>query len=138
MRVTLSRRGDYAVRAVFDLACRYPEQRKAGEIASAMGIPRTFLSQVLADLVRAGVLQAHAGPKGGYRLRRSPEEINLLEVVEAAEGVLELTECVLRGGPCSWNDHCAVHEFWTAAQEAFGSQLAATSLADFAKAAPPP
>ena len=136
MRVTLSRRGDYAVRAVFDLACRYPEQRKAGEIAAAMDIPRTFLSQVLSGLVKAGVLQAFAGPKGGYRLRRPPAEISLLEVVEAAEGTLELTECVLRGGPCSWNDRCAVHEVWVEAQEAFGSQLARTSLADFATAAP--
>ncbi len=138
MRVTLSRRGDYAVRAVFDLARRYPEQRKAGEIAAEMDIPRKFLSQVLADLVRADLLQAFAGPKGGYRLRLAPAEITLREVVEAAEGELELTRCVLRGGPCGWDDRCAVHEIWVEAQEAFGARLAATTLADFAEVAPAP
>ncbi len=130
MRVTLTRKGDYAVRAVVAIAAAHPHRRKAGDISATMAIPRTFLSRVLATLVSSGVLDAAAGPSGGYTLTRPPEEITLLEVVEAAEGPLELTECVLRGGPCAWEDRCAVHDTWLQAQEAFGARLAATSLAD--------
>jgi Rrf2 family protein len=130
MRITLTRRGDYAVRAMYDLAASHPRRRKAGEIAAAMDIPRTFLSRVLAGLARSGLLDAVAGPSGGYVLSRSPAEISLLEVVEAAEGKLALTECVLRGGPCAWEDTCAIHDTWVEAQQAFAARLADTSLED--------
>ncbi|MCB2222544.1 MAG: Rrf2 family transcriptional regulator [Actinobacteria bacterium] len=130
MRITLTRRGDYAVRAAFDVASHHPQRRKAAQIAASMDIPRAFLSRVAALLTAAGVFEAAAGPRGGYTLAGSPSAISLLDVVEAAEGPLDLTECVLRGGPCSWEDRCAVHDTWAAAQETFRSSLASTSLAD--------
>jgi Rrf2 family protein len=94
-----------------------------------MELPPSFTQQVLGLLARAGIAETKAGRGGGYRLARSPRRIAMLEVVEAAEGPLANERCTLRGGPCRWDDHCAVHETWTRAREALRAQLSRTSLA---------
>lgn len=134
MRVTLGRKGDYAVRAVLDLA-RHTDggrRRKTREIAGATAVPENYLPQILADLVGAGLVVSMPGRDGGYTLARVADGISLLAVIEAVEGAVELTECVLVNGPCGWDSECAVHRFWSAAQDAFRQQLAATSFADIA------
>ena len=124
MQASLGRKGDYSVRAVLDLARHHGDRRKAREIAGEMDIPLRYLTQILAMLVQHGLLDALAGPSGGYTLARPPEEITLLEVVEAAEGPIKLEQCVLRGGPCSWEESCPVHIPWAQAQNALAARLA--------------
>jgi Rrf2 family protein len=134
MQITLSSKGDYAVRAVLDLAKAYGRRRKAREIAEAMLIPQNYLAIILAELVRADVLVASAGKDGGYMLARPPREISLLDVVEIAEGSVSLEQCLLRGIPCGERGYCAVHEAWSAAQTALTTKLARTSFAQLARA----
>ena len=134
MQTILGRKGDYAVRAVLELSRRWGTgRRKSREIAEVMSIPRKYLPQILAALVRAELLSASAGPDGGYELTRPPRDISLLDVIEAAEPAAELTECVLRGGPCQYNGVCAVHEHWLVAQLALSDRLAATTFAELAQ-----
>ena len=65
MQVAMGRRGDYSVRAVLDLARHYEGgRRKARQIAVHQDIPRQYLPQILAPLVRAGLIDAVAGPDG--------------------------------------------------------------------------
>lgn len=134
MQVTLGRKGDYSVRAMLELTRRHGfGRRKALEIAEATAIPRNYVAQILANLVRHDLLHAVAGRAGGYELVRPPEAISLLEVVDAAEGTLSLRNCVLRGSACSADGVCAVHGFWLEAQAAFAERLAATSFAQLAE-----
>ena len=135
MQASLSRKGDYSVRAVLYLARHHEDRRKSREIAQEMDIPARYLTQILASLVQHDLLTAMAGPSGGYCLARPPEEISLLEIVEAAEGPIGLDRCVLQGGPCSWENSCPVHIPWARAQEAMAEQLASTSFADLVAAA---
>jgi Rrf2 family protein len=132
MQMRLGKRTDYAVRAVLSLARTWqPGQplRKARQIAAEMAIPEKYLPQVLAALVRGGLVESVTGPDGGYRLSASPDRVSLLQVVEAVEGPLESSECVLRGGPCHWEGRCAIHEHWSGAQEAMRDRLRATTFA---------
>lgn len=134
MRITLGSKGDYSVRAVLDLARSHGlSRRKAREISDKMDIPRKYLPQVLGDLVKAGLVESVAGPGGGYSLARSPRDISLLEVVEAAEGPVQRSRCLLRGGPCHWDDACALHAAWAEAQDKMVAQLAKTTLARLAR-----
>ena len=132
MRLELGRRADYGIRATIDLARHHHEgvRRKARQIADEMEIPPTFVAQVLADLVRAGFVTSTAGPSGGYTLSRPPAEITLLAVVRAVNGEPGSSVCVLRGGPCRWDDFCAVHVPWYRAQQAMIEQLEATTFAE--------
>jgi Rrf2 family protein len=135
MDLTLSRTADYAVRAAISLAEAWGDgYRTIREVAEEMELPPSFTPQVLGLLARAGIAESRAGRGGGYRLARSPRCITMLEVVEAAEGPLANERCTLRGGPCRWDDQCAVHETWTQAQEALRRQLTRTTLAKIAAA----
>ncbi|HZD79344.1 MAG TPA: Rrf2 family transcriptional regulator [Actinomycetota bacterium] len=131
MNLTLSRRGDYVVRAAICLAGAWDGNgayRKIREVADEMELPLSYTPQVLGTLARAGLAEAKAGREGGYRLTRSPEQISLLEVIEAAEGYLVSERCPLRGGPCRWDDTCAVHPTWIKASEAIRKVLSKTTL----------
>jgi Rrf2 family protein len=135
VQVTLSNKGNYGVRAILDLAHAYGgPRRKAREIAQMMRVPQNFLAIILAELVRAGLLNATAGKEGGYTLARPPRGISLLEVVEAVEGPIVLTECLLRGISCGQDGYCAAHEAWSSAQSALMARLARVSFADLARA----
>ena len=130
MRVELTRRGDYAVRAMVFLAGRGAGHASGSIIAGATGVPAGFLPQVMGDLVRAGLVTNRRGRSGGYGLARPAREVSLLAVVEAVEGDARRRRCVLRGGPCRRDGTCAVHDTFFAAQEALLGTLAGTSLAD--------
>lgn len=130
MELSLGRRADYAIRATLDLAHHPGQLRKAREIGEAMAVPTSFLPQILAQLVRAGISSSTAGPRGGYGLAKPAADVSLLDVVVAVDGEVGATECVLRGGPCRWDDMCAVHLPWAQAQRAMTEELAATSFAD--------
>jgi Rrf2 family transcriptional regulator, iron-sulfur cluster assembly transcription factor len=136
MDLALTRRGDYAVRAALCLAKWAGDGRyvKIREVARAMALPASYTPQVLRLLADAGLAEARAGRDGGYRLTRPPDQVPLLEVVEAAEGSFTLERCILRGGPCHWEQACAVHAAWSAAVQACRDQLARTTLADLVAA----
>jgi Rrf2 family protein len=130
MRMELTKRGDYGVRAMLALA-RAPDGSvvSARRIADAMDIPVRFLPQVLGDLSRAGLVEATTGRSGGYRLTRSASEVSLLEVIEAVEGDSRRQTCVLRGGSCGLDGFCDVHPVFFAGQEALLATLDEASLA---------
>lgn len=132
MNMTLSKRGDYVVRSALALARAHGEGqgRKIREVVAEMAVPQTYASQILADLVRAGLATSKAGRDGGYRLARRPEDTTLLEVVEAGEGPLHAERCALGDGPCRWEAVCPLHETWRAATAALREVLARTTLAD--------
>jgi Rrf2 family protein len=130
VELSLGRRADYAIRATLDLAHHPEGLRKAREIGEAMAVPTSFLPQILAQLVHAGIATSTAGPRGGYGLARPASDISLLDVVIAVYGEVGATQCVLRGGPCRWEDMCAVHLPWAQAQRAMMAELDATSFAD--------
>lgn len=131
MNMTLSKRGDYVVRSALCLARAYESgsYRKIREVVDAMGVPQTFASQILAELVRAEIATSKAGKNGGYRLTRAPESITLLEVVEAGEGPLRTERCALGEGPCRWDQVCPLHETWVTAIAVLRNTLAESTLA---------
>lgn len=132
MRVQLTSAGDYAVRAMLDIARHHPEVRTNREITEAMDLPRNFLSRILGTLVRHGILRSSAGPVGGYTLARPPDEITLLEVIEAVEGPVAADECLLGGGSCGWIQVCPLHETWSEAKGDFTSRLGDTTFGGLA------
>lgn len=131
MRLELTRRGDYAVRAMLALAARDPGAPTSGrEIATEMGIPVGYMARVMGELVGAGLVESSTGRSGGYALARSAASIDLLTVIEAVEGDSRRTACVLRGGPCGRDGHCQVHDVFFAAQDALLQRLRGVSLAE--------
>ena len=99
-----------------------------------MSIPARFLPAVMSDLVRAGLVEGRTGRTGGYRLRRPAGSISLLDVIDAVEPEPEPRRCVLRGGPCGRDGHCAVHDAFTGARTSMFERLAEVTLEDVSAA----
>jgi Rrf2 family protein len=115
----ITRQADYALRAMLYLAREYPnkDQRAAtSKIAEEQEIPASFLAKIISQLSIAGLIQTSRGAKGGVRLARKPEEISLLDVVEAIDGPISLNECVDDPSVCSFGDNCPIHDVWCEAK----------------------
>jgi Rrf2 family protein len=130
MRMELTKRGDYGVRAMLALA-RSPAGQllSVRRIAEEMAIPVRFLPQVMGDLAAAGLVRAETGRSGGYRLAKPADQVSLLDVIEAIEGDGRRRSCVLRAGPCGLDGFCDVHDVFFAAQDALLDTLAGARLA---------
>ncbi|MDA8102354.1 MAG: Rrf2 family transcriptional regulator [Nitrospiraceae bacterium] len=135
MNVTLSRRGDYVVRAAICLSRAFQEGKgcKIREVADQAAIPASFAPQVMADLVRSGLATSRAGRNGGYRLARDPADISVLEVIEAGEGEIHSDLCAMGEGPCYWENVCPLHESWREALHSFRKGLSGSTLASLAQ-----
>lgn len=99
------------------------------EIARRTDIPERLVRQVMGQLVRAGLVQARLGRRGGYWLAENGGAIAILAIVEAVEGDARRQRCVLSGAGCDAADRCQVHDIFANAQEALISRLAKASLA---------
>ena len=132
MRLELTKRADYAIRAALALAAREGEWLSATRIAEDQDVPVRFLGVVMGDLARAGIVAGLPGRAGGYRLARPATDIHLLSVVEAVEGDSRRERCVLRGGPCGISGVCSVHEVFAAAQAELLERFSGTTLAALA------
>ena len=83
----ISAKGEYAIKAVLDLAMHYgSELIPIQDISARQAIPPRYLEQVLLAMKRAGLLTSKRGSSGGYHLTRPPEEITVGAVLRAVEG----------------------------------------------------
>ena len=99
----LSQRTRYAARALQHLADRYGEGPiQLGEIVAAQNIPAKFLTVILSEMKRAGLVDTMRGKVGGYWLARPPEEITYGDIVRLTRGSLALVPCAsrLNHAPC--------------------------------------
>ena len=128
----ITRQADYAVRAVLYLAQLGPDRRAAtSQIAEEQQIPPSFLAKIVSQLSVAGLLQTSRGARGGVSLARSPEEISLLEVVEAIDGPILLNECVSVNGACVFGDTCPMRPVWCDTQAELVGRLRAMTFDRF-------
>lgn len=87
---------EYAIRAVVLLASESEGEAVGNKVlAERAQIPPSYLSKVLQGLARAGIVESRRGVRGGFRLRHSPDQITLLDVVTAVEPLPRLKTCPL-------------------------------------------
>ena len=132
----LSRKSDYALRAVIYLARISPDRYgRVSEIAKAKDIPQAFLAQILPILANRGVVKSQQGAHGGYALARAPGEISFLEVIESVEGPLKLNKCVDgHHDDCTILDSCEMLHVWNQAQGQMVGFLRSVTMADMINA----
>jgi Rrf2 family protein len=133
----LTRAADYAVRVMIHMAGLPPGTRTSRtDLANAAGCPDQFLSKVLQDLTRAGLVVSHRGNTGGFELPTVRGAASVLEVVEAVEGPLRLNVCLTHDHACERQQWCPAHTMWAKAQEALVGVLRSTTISELAKQVP--
>lgn len=111
-----------------------------GRLAEFHGVPVAYLAKHLQAMSRAGILVAGKGPRGGYRLARTPVDISVLDVFEAVDGEDPAFRCmeIRRRGPVAmpaseYRTMCGIHRVMVEADGVWRAELARTSIADLAE-----
>ena len=107
----ISRDTDYAVRAlVFMSRSSKKSVITVDEIVEEEGLPERFLRRILQNMVKKKILISHKGKKGGFSFSKSPADIKLTDVIEALQGKVDLTNCLLKGRICPNVKRCALRK----------------------------
>ena len=137
-----STKAEYGIRLIVELSRQPGDQPVAlSTVADAEILPLAYLEHLVAKLREAGLVISTRGAHGGYRLARPPEEIEMLEVVEALEGRIAPMECfegeregrVLCSHEIDGDRTCATKLLWTRVQGGINKALAGTTVAELAQ-----
>lgn len=132
----LTAKSEYGLLAMIYLASSAEEGPvSAREISEQQQIPAKFLEQLFVGLRKAGLVNAVRGARGGFALARTPDQINVLEIVEALEGPLVATVCETdRGLTCGRGGACAASAVWNRATKALREVFESATLAELVTA----
>ena len=120
---------DYATVVLTALAACPDDVLSASELAERAGLETPTVSKLLKPLAQAGLVEGFRGTNGGYRLARPADAISLIEVVEAMEGPLGMTECSIHAGQCGIEDQCGVRANWRHINDVVVQALRSVTLA---------
>lgn len=125
MRV--SQKTEYGIRAMIYLAREFDEVVSIRELAERESMPVNFLEQIMADLRKAGLLESVRGPRGGYRLKKTPSSISVGEVVTILEGTLSPARCE---SDCSRLSGCSTRSVLKRIEKSITETLSDINLRD--------
>ena len=127
----ITKQADYALRAVVFLArLDFGERASTKDIAGKQQIPPSFLAKIVSQLSIAGLIQTARGAHGGVSLARPPEEISILDIVEAIDGPVLLNECTSNPDNCPFSSDCPLRRIFCEAKQDLHEKL---SKATFSK-----
>jgi FeS assembly SUF system regulator len=132
---------DYATVVLTALAARPDAVLSAPELAERAGLELPTVAKLLKPLAQAGLVEGFRGTNGGYRLARAASRISLVEIVEAMEGPLGMTECSVHAGACGIEHSCGVRANWRRINDVVADALRNVTLAqmlDTPAPTPPP
>jgi Rrf2 family protein len=115
----LSTKGEYGVRAMFEIAKSHPKPLTIKEISEKQNLSIPYLEQILNKLRKAALIESKKGPGGGYILNKNPEDISILEILKELEGPIALTSCLNPSEGCVRVNRCVTHLLW----KALGQQI---------------
>jgi FeS assembly SUF system regulator len=128
---------DYATLVLTALADGPEPLLSAAGLAERARLELPTVSKVLKPLAHAGLVEGVRGSSGGYRLARAPEAIRLIDIVEAIEGPLGVTECSGEHSACELEAHCGVRGNWRRINQVVADALGDISLAQMRVPFPP-
>ena len=128
MRIPM--RVDYGVRALVELAMRYGDGPvQTSVISYRQGIPESYLERLMSALNKSGFVHSRRGPQGGHSLARSPQHINLHEIMQELDGNASPLDCLTLPTDCMFAGSCAQKEIWQTVEESIQQVLEGTTLA---------
>ena len=135
----LSRTQEYALRAAVFLGRSYGEgPLRTSELAKRTGIPRNYLSKILHQMARQGLVASERGRRGGVALSRDPTSITLGQITALFQPAHEPKRCVLGRPECSDEFPCGAHQSWKIIKEQTEAFFETTSIADVMAETPLP
>jgi len=133
----ISRKVDYALRALLHLAEVEPRGCTLGDIATRTAVSPHFLAKIVELLAHRGILRSRRGARGGYVLARPADEVSFNDVIEAVDGPISLNTCVGGDDDCALLPSCGMQAVWEEAQQRLLDVFTRTTLADVCRGCRP-
>ncbi|MAK90978.1 MAG: SUF system Fe-S cluster assembly regulator [Oceanospirillaceae bacterium] len=121
---------DYGVVVLNELAKAGGVKLSTEDIACQTGLTLPTVRKVMKALVDSGLVIAQRGAKGGYRIARAPGQIRILDIVQAFEGPVAVTECATDDASCDITDSCSLASNWGGINQLITQVLSRVTLAD--------
>ncbi len=131
----LSKMADYGTVVLSGMAHEPARSKSATELAAAIHVPAPTVSKILKMLARAGLVSSVRGARGGYLLARAPQAISLVDIIDAMDGPIGMTECSITPGLCAQEHGCAVRANWQHVNRIVIDALRQITLAQMAQPA---
>ncbi len=132
----LSQTAQYALRALVYIAQHAQEGPVlAREIAGKTNVPKQYLSTILREAVRSGLLKSTRGKGGGFQLAKPPLKTRLLDVLKPFDDIAARTGCPFGQEKCSDENPCVFHDHWKPVAVAYQDMLNDTTLYDMQREA---
>jgi Rrf2 family protein len=132
--LNVSRKCQYALRALLELAIRYPENAvtTVSQIAEAQKIPPRFLEQILSKLRTGGYIESRRGNQGGYIMSVAPSSISVGDIIRFMEGSDEAVDCLKQpeNNHCPFLGSCAFKDLWQRAHSSLSDIFDNTNFQD--------
>jgi Rrf2 family iron-sulfur cluster assembly transcriptional regulator len=132
----VSQTSRYALHILGFLARNPGRLVRGEEIAAATGIPSNYLSKILSQLRKHGLVDSQKGWGGGFILRESALERpirDVLQIIEGAEGI-QRNDCIFGLPACDANNPCPLHSHWEKIRQTYEEMLGNTRIGDLAVA----
>ncbi len=126
----IKRETDYAIRCILYLSTQKDKVTMIEEISKQMCVPRDFLAKILQRLSKQNIVKSFRGIKGGFQLMKEPEQLNLLDVIEAVEGPVTMNDCAVDQRNCDRSNACPVHPVWVEIREEMRKMLKSKTFKD--------
>ena len=122
---------DYAIRIVIYLATTN-QLTVAKEISDNMVIPQNYVIKIMKKLKDAGIVETYNGVNGGYKLRKSADEISLLDIIKIMEKTIMINRCLEADEYCSRNaiKECSMRKYYINIQNLLESKLKDITIKD--------
>ena len=135
MTVIFSKKCELALQAVLFLSIQPEgESFNAGDISMELKVPQQFVSKVLQNLTSTGIVGSKKGKAGGFFLSKNPNDIRLIHIVQAIDGLSIFEKCVLGFPGCSPENPCPLHYKWGALRDEAFKMMTEWSLAELREA----
>ncbi len=129
MRLPLS--VEYALRAAVEIGRQEKTRPVSGKgLSKKIHVPSHFLSKILRNLVTGRILRARRGPHGGFVLARPPQEIRILDVLNAISYPAEESHCLFGWKKCGSKNPCPIHDSWVRVKDEFAHWARNVTLKD--------
>ena len=131
----ISKLTDYGTVVLAQMAGKPELVHTAAELATATRVALPTVSKLLKFFSRAGLVRSHRGARGGYRLARAPELITAVQIIDAVEGPVAITQCSLGQDRCDIETVCGVGHNWQRISFTIREALKTVTLAQLARPA---
>lgn len=129
----LSKSCSYGIRAAIYIATQNDQQYvPIRDIAESLNISFHFLTKILQVLTKKGIIYSVKGPKGGVALRKKPDKITILDIIEAIDCDNIFDDCVLGLPGCSDDNPCPMHNTWGVLRKDLFNMLQKETIEDLA------